>query len=128
MFLQVEIVIFESVTCHFCQNFDDLALWTRVLGGMALRLMKLAQKFSLMVVLLNQVTTKFNEGSVQSALALGDSWSHACTNQIILYWNENERSAYIDELPSLRSASAPYSITGKGIRGAPSNCLRIITM
>nr|POF23422.1 dna repair protein rad51 like 3 [Quercus suber] len=66
------------------------------------------------VVLLNQVTTKYIDGSFQLTLALGDSWSHSCTNRVILYWNGNERYAYIDKSPSLRLASAPYSVTSKG--------------
>lgn len=114
-------VIIDSITFHFRQDFDDMALRTRVLGGMALKLMKLAKKMSVAVVLLNQVTTKYSEGSFHLALALGDSWSHACTNRVILYWNGDERYAYIDKSPSLRSASAPYSVTAKGIRNASSN-------
>ncbi|XP_058104617.1 DNA repair protein RAD51 homolog 3 isoform X2 [Magnolia sinica] len=124
----VKIVIIDSITFHFRQDFDDLALRTRVLGGMALKLMKLANKYSVAVVLLNQVTTKITGGSFQLTLALGDSWSHACTNRIILYWSGNERHAYIDKSPSLPSASAPFSVTGKGIRNAVSNCKRIKMM
>ncbi|XP_030535097.1 DNA repair protein RAD51 homolog 3 isoform X1 [Rhodamnia argentea] len=123
----VKIVIIDSITFHFRQDFD-MALRTRLLGGMALKLMKLAKKFCLAVVLLNQVTTKYAEGSFQLTLALGDSWSHACTNRIILYWNGNERYAYIDKSPSLRSASAPYAVTAKGIRNSVSNCKRIKLM
>ncbi|KAF9616700.1 hypothetical protein IFM89_031717 [Coptis chinensis] len=124
----VKIVIIDSVTFHFRQDFDDLALRTRVLSGIALKLMKLAKMFSLAVVQLNQVTTKFTEGSFQLTLALGDSWSHACTNRVILYWNGSERFAYIDKSPSLRSASAPYSVTSRGIRDSASNCKRIRMM
>lgn len=124
----VKVVIVDSVTFHFRQDFDDLARRTRVLGGMALKLMKLAKQFSLAVVLLNQVTMKYTEGSFQLTLALGDSWSHACTNRIILYWNGNERYAYIDKSPSLPSASAPYSVTAKGIRNSASNCKRVKMM
>ncbi|KAJ4844938.1 DNA repair protein rad51c [Turnera subulata] len=120
----VKLVIIDSVTFHFRQDFDDLALRTRVLSSMALKLMQLAKKFSLAVVLLNQVTTKYTEGSFQLSLALGDSWSHSCTNRVILYWNGNERYAYIDKSPSLRSASAPFSVTGRGIRNSDSSCKR----
>ncbi|XP_057500960.1 DNA repair protein RAD51 homolog 3 isoform X2 [Actinidia eriantha] len=121
----VKVVIVDSVTFHFRQDFDDMALRTRLLSGLALKLMKLAKNCSLAVVLLNQVTTKYSDGSFHLTLALGDSWSHACTNRVILYWNGNERYAYIDKSPSLRSASAPYSVTGKGIRGSASNSKRI---
>ncbi|MCL7041292.1 hypothetical protein MKW94_029726 [Papaver nudicaule] len=120
----VKIVIIDSVTFHFRQDFDDLAQRTRVLSTMALKLMKIAKKFGLAVVLLNQVTNKVVEGSFQLSLALGDSWSHACTNRVILYWNGNERYAFIDKSPSLRSASAPYSVTGRGIRDSTSQCKR----
>lgn len=121
----VKIVIIDSITFHFRQDFEDLALRTRVLGSMALKLMKLAQKFNLAVVVLNQVTTKYVNGSYQLTLALGDSWSHASTNRLILYWNDNERCAYIDKSPSLPSASASYSVTAKGIRNATSISKRI---
>ncbi|KAK3411697.1 hypothetical protein EUGRSUZ_I00435 [Eucalyptus grandis] len=124
----VKIVVVDSITFHFRQDFEDMALRTRLLSGMALKLMKLAKKFCLAVVLLNQVTTKYAEGSFQLTLALGDSWSHACTNRIILYWNGNERYAYIDKSPSLRSASAPYAVTARGIRNNVSNCKRIKLM
>ncbi|XP_050899528.1 DNA repair protein RAD51 homolog 3 isoform X2 [Lathyrus oleraceus] len=123
----VKIIIIDSVTFHFRQDFDDMALRTRLLGEMSLKFMKLARNFSLAVVMLNQVTTKHIEGSFQLTLALGDSWSHSCTNRIILYWNGDERHAYIDKSPSLKSASAPYSVTSRGIRNcnSTSNSKRI---
>lgn len=118
---EVKIVIVDSITFHFRQDFENMALRTRLLSQLALRLMNLANEFKLAVVLLNQVTTKYSEGSVHLTLALGDSWSHACTNRIILHWNGNERYAYIDKSPTLQSASAPYSVTGKGIRDSVSD-------
>ncbi|QCE02941.1 DNA repair protein RAD51 homolog 3 isoform X2 [Vigna unguiculata] len=124
----VKIIIVDSVTFHFRQDFEDMALRTRLLSEMALKLMKLAKKFCLAVVMLNQVTTKFIEGSFQLTLALGDSWSHSCTNRIILFWNGNERHAFIDKSPSLKSASAPYSVTSRGIRNSTSSCKRIKMM
>ncbi|XP_014512352.1 DNA repair protein RAD51 homolog 3 [Vigna radiata var. radiata] len=125
---EVKIIIVDSVTFHFRQDFEDMALRTRLLSEMALKFMKLAKKFSLAVVMLNQVTTKFIEGSFQLTLALGDSWSHSCTNRIILFWNGNERHAFIDKSPSLKSASAPYSVTSRGIRNSTSSCKRIKMM
>lgn len=50
---QVKVVIIDSITFHFRQDFDDMALRTRLLGGMALKLMKLAKKFSLAVRIVN---------------------------------------------------------------------------
>ncbi|XP_074272922.1 DNA repair protein RAD51 homolog 3 [Silene latifolia] len=124
----VKMVVIDSITFYFRQDFEDMALRTRILGGMALKLMKLAQKFNLAVVLLNQAATKFSEGSCQLTLALGDSWSHASTNRIILYWNGDERYAHLDKSPSLPSGSAPYSITTKGIGNSSTNYKRIKLM
>ncbi|XP_051224683.1 DNA repair protein RAD51 homolog 3 [Lolium perenne] len=125
----VRIVIIDSVTFHFRQDFDDLALRTRVLSGLSLKLMKLSKTYNLAVVLLNQVTTKFTEGSFQLTLALGDSWSHSCTNRLILYWKGNERCAYLDKSPSLPVASTPYAVTSKGVRDAATpNCKRVRIM
>ncbi|KAL1809281.1 hypothetical protein ACET3Z_026271 [Daucus carota] len=118
---EVKIVIVDSITFHFRQDFENMALRTRLLSELALKLMKVANEFKLAVVLLNQVTTKYSEGSVHLTLALGDSWSHASTNRIILHWNGNERYAYIDKSPTLQSSSAPYAVTGKGIRDSVSD-------
>ncbi|WOH09363.1 hypothetical protein DCAR_0728820 [Daucus carota subsp. sativus] len=118
---EVKIVIVDSITFHFRQDFENMALRTRLLSELALKLMKVANEFKLAVVLLNQVTTKYSEGSVHLTLALGDSWSHASTNRIILHWNANERYAYIDKSPTLQSSSAPYAVTGKGIRDSVSD-------
>ncbi|XP_021864325.1 DNA repair protein RAD51 homolog 3 isoform X2 [Spinacia oleracea] len=124
----VKLVVIDSVTFYFRQDFEDMALRTRILGEMALKLMKLAKKFNLAVVLLNQAATKCAEGLYQLTLALGDSWSHASTNRIILFWKGEERCAYIDKSASLPSASAPYSITSEGIRNSITNCKRIRMM
>lgn len=121
----VKVIVIDSVTFHFRQDFDDMALRTRLLCGLALKLMQLAKKYSLAVVLFNQVTTKHTEGSFRLTLALGDSWSHACTNRVILYWNGEQRHACIDKSPSLPSATASYSVNGKGIRDSTSNTKRV---
>lgn len=46
---QVKVVIVDSITFHFRQEFEDMALRTRLLSGMALKLMKLAKKFNIAV-------------------------------------------------------------------------------
>ncbi|OMO78567.1 hypothetical protein CCACVL1_14294 [Corchorus capsularis] len=124
----VKVVVVDSVTFHFRHDYEDMASRTRVLSEMASKLTNLARTFSLAVVILNQVTTKQTEGSYQLTLALGDSWSHTCTNRIVLYWNGNERYAHVDKSPSLRSASAAYSVTPRGIRNSSSSSKRIKMM
>ena len=44
---------------------------------------------------MNQITTKYARSGdkVESIIvpALGDSWGHACTNRVILFWKNDER-------------------------------------
>ncbi|KAF3771540.1 DNA repair RAD51-like protein 3 [Nymphaea thermarum] len=49
----IRIVIIDSITFHFRQHFEDLALRTRVLSSMVLKLMKVAKKYKLAVSLRN---------------------------------------------------------------------------
>ncbi|KAK8944388.1 hypothetical protein KSP39_PZI007821 [Platanthera zijinensis] len=124
----VKIVIIDSISFHFRQDFEDMALRTRVLKELSQTLMKLAKKFTLAVVVMNQVTTKRTDGSFQLTLALGDTWSHSCTNRVILHWDGNDRRAYVEKSPSLPQASASFSVTGKGIRNAISHSKRVRMM
>ncbi|XP_020596905.1 DNA repair protein RAD51 homolog 3 isoform X2 [Phalaenopsis equestris] len=120
----VKIVIIDSISFHFRQDFKEMVQRTIVLNEMSRLLMKVAKRFSVAVLLLNHVTAKHTEGQFQLTLALGDTWSHSCTNRIILYWDGDERHARIEKSPYLPSASAPFSVTNKGIRDAVSHCKR----
>ncbi|PKU80793.1 DNA repair protein RAD51 homolog 3 isoform X2 [Dendrobium catenatum] len=124
----VKIVIIDSISFHFRQDFKEMVQRTIVLNEMSRQLMKLAERFAVAVLLLNHVTAKHTEGSFQLTLALGDTWSHSCTNRVILYWDGNDRHARIEKSPYLPSASAPFSVTGKGIRNAITHCKRLRMM
>ncbi|KAI5083077.1 hypothetical protein GOP47_0002820 [Adiantum capillus-veneris] len=114
---EVKLVVIDSVTFHFRHGFEDMALRTRLLSSMGQKLMRLSELFEVAVVLVNQVTTKFTGGISKLVPALGESWSHACTNRLILYWENNQRHAYMFKSPSLPSVSAPFSVTQEGICG-----------
>ena len=51
----MRIVIIDSVTFHFRKDFDDLALRTRVLSGLSLKLMKLSKSYNLAVSFTNRL-------------------------------------------------------------------------
>ncbi|XP_024530646.1 DNA repair protein RAD51 homolog 3-like isoform X1 [Selaginella moellendorffii] len=109
---EVKLLVIDSVTFHFRQDFHDLALRARLLNSMAQKLMALAHHHELAVVLVNQVTTKGN-GEIRPAL--GESWSHACTNRVILRWEGGKRQACMFKSPSLPPAKSSFSITTRGI-------------
>ncbi|KAH7422017.1 hypothetical protein KP509_13G086400 [Ceratopteris richardii] len=112
---EVKLIVIDSVTFHFRHNFEDMSSRTRILSSMGQKLMHISESHQLAVVLVNQVTTKFSGGISKLIPALGESWSHACTNRLILYWEDNQRFAYMYKSPSLPSVSAPFSVTQDGM-------------
>ncbi|KAL3677410.1 hypothetical protein R1sor_027358 [Riccia sorocarpa] len=115
---EVRLIVIDSVTFHFRQGFDDMALRTRLLSTLSQKLMALAQKHDLAVVVVNQVTNKVTSEGLEVVPALGESWSHACTNRLILYWNDGQRLAYLFKSPSLPNATAAYDVSSRGITDA----------
>jgi len=91
----IRLLIIDSVAFHFRHDFDNMAKRTRLLSGHAQALNLLASKYSLAVVVTNQMTTKIktdvgNKMNSVSYLvpALGESWSHAITSRVVLSQTE----------------------------------------
>ncbi|KAL3148107.1 DNA repair protein rad51c [Trebouxia sp. C0009 RCD-2024] len=116
---QVKLIVIDSIAFHFRQDFQDMAQRTRVLVEMAQKLVHLAEEKDLAVVLMNHVTTKVLDNNRGSKLvpALGDSWAHAATSRIILFWQEQTRNAFLYKSPWLPAKTAEYHITADGVRG-----------
>lgn len=116
---EVKLIVIDSIAFHFRQDFQDMAQRTRVLAEMAQKLMRLAEDKDLAVVLMNQVTTKVLDNNRGSKLvpALGDSWAHAATSRIILFWQQQSRNAFLYKSPWLPARTAEYYVTADGIRG-----------
>lgn len=114
---KVKLVIVDSIAFHFRHDFDDLSLRTRLLTSMAQSFIKLATDLKLAVVLTNQMTTKVKHGEGSKLVpALGESWGHASTLRVILYWEGQQRYAWLYKSPSKKEATVPYQITMGGVR------------
>ncbi|CAI5938016.1 unnamed protein product [Closterium sp. NIES-64] len=112
----VKLVVIDSVTFHFRHGFTDMGLRSRLLASMARELLAIADEHNVAVVLVNQVTTKV-EGEVSRLVpALGESWAHACTNRVILFWSGGQRFAHLFKSPYLRAGTAPFTVTSEGVR------------
>jgi hypothetical protein len=73
----------------------------------------------LQIVLTNQVTMKPSNNEISRIVpALGESWSHACTNRVMMYWIDSQRYAHVVKSPSLQAATAAYDIDECGICSA----------
>ena len=86
---------------------------------MAQDFMAVAERHSIAVVHMNQVTTKIQEGQESMLIpALGDSWGHAASTRVILYWDSNhQRLAHVFKSPSMPPATVPFLVCQDGIRG-----------
>ena len=134
----VQLIVMDSVAFHFRHGFDDMAKRSRMLSQMSQDLNKMATDYELSIVVVNQVTTKFkfgnsnnnnnknndnitnnnNNGGGGAILipALGESWSHAATNRVELFWNQGIRNAKLVKSPSQKVNTVTYAVTKDGIR------------
>lgn len=160
---KVKLVVMDSIAFHFRHDFDDYALRTRLLNGMASELLALASQRKLAVVLMNQMTTKLGAadsgaggapaaagggGDRHSHLvpALGtyaemlehtaadcarlrspglrdnshraplhpnpgESWGHASTIRVIMFWDRMQRYATLYKAPALEERTIAYDVT-----------------
>ncbi|KAJ3160927.1 DNA repair protein rad51c [Geranomyces michiganensis] len=135
---KIKLIVLDSIAFHFRQKFADMGQRTRLLNSMAQRLRALAENRDVAVVMTNQMTTRIRRaGGMRASLgegdsatlvpALGDSWGHACTNRIILSWNDETRQASLVKSPNLPEATVSYAITASGVRdiaGAGNSTMR----
>lgn len=115
---KVRLIVIDSIAFHFRHDFDDMSLRTRLLNGLAQNLIRIATHHGLAVVLTNQMTTKVGGHNGQSHLipALGESWGHASTIRIILFWQNCQRYATLYKSPNKQEITVPYEVTMSGIR------------
>ena len=125
----VRVVVIDSVAFHFRHDYEELAQRTRLLTAYSQALTAMAQRFAVAVVLMNQVTTKFEgngavEGQVDETRggdgstlvpALGNSWAHACSARCMLYWDRGTRYARLIKSSNLPDLVVPYRITADGV-------------
>eukprot|EP00798_Chlamydomonas_sp_ICE-L_P027141 gene27141-2372_t len=104
----VKLIVVDSVTAHFRQDFQDMAQRLHGSGRGTQPSSGLYESSD------DKVLEDQNSRLVP---ALGESWGHAASTRVILYWQGSERYAYIYKSPSQPPAKALYLITSEGIRG-----------
>jgi len=125
---KVKLIVIDSVAFHFRHGSSsvDFAKRSRLLAGMSQKLNELAHKSNLAVVLINQMTTKVDDGGGGGGRlvpALGETWAHAATHRVQLYWasdavTSGERKAKLIKSSSKAQKTVSYTITKLGIRDA----------
>ncbi|KAI8823357.1 RecA bacterial DNA recombination protein [Fimicolochytrium jonesii] len=123
----IKLIIIDSIAFHFRQAFSqaDMPLRARLLNTTAQTLRRCAEEFTCAVVVMNQMTTKVGgemgtgEGDAVLVPALGATWGHACTNRVILFWDQGVRRACLVKSPSLPERTVGFCITSEGVRDVP---------
>ncbi|XP_048582236.1 DNA repair protein RAD51 homolog 3 [Nematostella vectensis] len=119
--IKVKLVVVDSIAFHFRHDFEDMALRTRLLNGLAQSFIRMACEQQLAVVLMNQMTTKIQQnqdGGSHLVPALGESWSHASTVRVVLHWDNKQRMATLYKSPTKQEMTVPFQITSCGVRDA----------
>ncbi|PRP72959.1 DNA repair protein [Planoprotostelium fungivorum] len=83
---------------------------------MAQNLTNIARDRSVAVVLINQMTTAYQNGEPYLVAALGENWSHAATNRVLLSWEDGYRCASLQKSPNRPFGTVRYNVTQAGIR------------
>ncbi|XP_053706582.1 DNA repair protein RAD51 homolog 3 [Synchiropus splendidus] len=118
---RVRLLVIDSVAFPFRQHFEDLSQRYRLLNGLAQRLLAVAVRHNVAVVLTNQMTTQVQPGQSQLVPALGEVWAHAPTLRVIFQWDGSQRVARIFKSPGHMDAHARYQITSDGFRDVDSS-------
>lgn len=124
---RIKLVVIDSIAFHFRHGFTDLGLRARLLMAAAQALNEVASARELAVVLVNQVTTSMaaagqggGGGATLLKPALGESWSHAASNRVMLSWRDGGRVAELVKSTAHASAAVPYEVNAHGVRDRKS--------
>ncbi|XP_061590652.1 DNA repair protein RAD51 homolog 3 [Cololabis saira] len=115
---KLRLLVIDSVTFPFRQQLNDLSLRTRILQGLAQRLIAMATSNDVAVLITNQMTTRLRGGQAQLVPALGDTWGHAPNVRLGLHWEGSQRVVAVLKSPGQPNAAVPYQITSEGFRDA----------
>ncbi|KAL7517859.1 hypothetical protein ACHAWX_002740 [Stephanocyclus meneghinianus] len=143
----VKLLVIDSLAFHYrvassakkkdTSKTDSLTN-TNNLIRMATYLLELASEFELAVVAMNHVTTKIDKddatgSGVKLVPALGESWAHSVTSRLMIdhYSRVNADASFTEAMEEWRictlvksphkpPGTALFTITDKGIRGAPT--------
>lgn len=132
---RIKLIVIDSIAFPFRQALQDTINRTRILAGISQSLNSLAHKHSCAVVVMNHVTTRFDNATPSSSRqktkivpALGEQWSHCITNRVLLHWgvpssgsNSNVDTHDIDEDPTNNIADKPRIATLIKSPSRPSN-------
>lgn len=127
----VKLIVLDSVAFHFRHAYSDVGLRTRMLIKMAQQLNELANKLAIGVVIVNQMTTKVEWGSgggggggdANLVPALGDSWAHACTNRMLLFFKGRSRIVTLIKSSRMPDRESRFIVDERGVRDDPETKL-----
>jgi len=112
----IKLIVIDSIAFHFRHGID-MGTRSRLLQNIAHSLIDIAETYHVAVVLINQVTTRLKPiGGAVLIPALGESWGHACSLRVMLYWQQNMRYAHLMKSPTNASTTVTFAITPAGIR------------
>ncbi|KAJ1969797.1 hypothetical protein IWQ62_000399 [Dispira parvispora] len=119
-----KLVVLDSIAFPIRASFLDKTQRIRLLHTLGYELHALAREHELVVVITNQMTTRFptlsspaaqTSGTKSVSPALGDTWSDICQYRVVFYWDGDTRYARVLKSPFLQELSAPFSIEVTGI-------------
>ncbi|KAI9233676.1 MAG: Rad51-domain-containing protein [Podila humilis] len=120
---KVKLLVVDTISFLFRSNLSDLQARANLIGMLGQQLSTLAKTNNIAVVVLNQMTSKFELGQGQQSRdgdqqvhpAMGEAWASICVNRICLANVEEQRTATIYKSTAVEEVEVPFQIATEGI-------------
>ena len=131
----IKLLIVDSIAFHFryplLEDVNSNKKTTATLQSIAQKLQVITNKYNLVTIVTNQMTTRMSPDNPEFGEiipALGESWSHACSNCVLLDYvqpktaDNKDSKRIVRSLKLIKSSKVPcteralYCITSDGIR------------
>ncbi|XP_028662784.1 DNA repair protein RAD51 homolog 3 [Erpetoichthys calabaricus] len=111
---KVRFLVVDSIAYPFRHEFEDLSVRTRLLHGLAQKLLQLASQHNIAIVLTNHMTIRLEQNNSALVPALGESWGHVSPQRLVLYWQGKQRFASLTKSSRQKEQMVPFQITSHG--------------
>lgn len=130
----IGLIVVDSIAAHARADFGsrDVAARQAVLAEQAALLKKVAESFSITVLVTNQVTGAFGVAPVAGGpaaaaqapggrvvAALGPLWAHAVNTRVAMLGRNQRKWLEVAKSPSCPNVAVPYVVTAAGVQEDP---------
>ena len=123
-FCKVRLIIIDNLASAL-RSEEDISHRTKLLTAIGTTLHKIAFTRNILIVVTNQVTTKFRTNDNRGVIfpALGELWSYFPDTKLSVYRMNQKRSIILEKSPTMPLAVADFCINAAGVRSVVTSSI-----